>query len=58
VYRRETQNAMSEHGTGTGTRIGKEQERNWTKLETEILRVVLVILSSSTELNSRISGSV
>jgi len=41
-YGSEHRNAMSEHGIGTGTRIGQELETG-TKLETVILRVVLVI---------------
>jgi len=35
-------NAMSEHGIGTGTRLGTGTGTG-TKLETEILRAVLVI---------------
>jgi len=41
-YRLEHRNAMSEHGIGTGTRTGTGTGTG-TKLETEILRAVLVI---------------
>ena len=41
-YRSEHRNAMSEHGIGTGTILGTGTGTG-TKLETVILRVVLVI---------------
>ena len=41
-YKSEYRNARSEHGIGTGTRI-RTGTGTGTKLETEILRAVLVI---------------
>jgi len=49
-------NAMLEHGIGTGTRLGTGTGTG-TKIETVILRMVLVIPKLSVELNSRNLGS-